>query len=176
MACGGGDPFRAGRAQDSPLLPDFCPQKYCAILSRPPRSFSKEALEAVAAHNWKGNVRELENFVQRLAGLATGKPLRRGGGGGGRKPEEGRGDPGNQPEYPAEKTALPLPPAPEKEVPVRGDRELRARSPSRKGGGAVFLPAIAISGITRQNGRGGIRAGASGVPAVLGGECRGCPA
>src|SRR4030067_2659801 len=77
MACGGGDPFRAGRAQDSPLLPDFCPQKYCAILSRPPRSFSKEALEAVAAHNWKGNVRELENFVQRLAVLATGKLLRR---------------------------------------------------------------------------------------------------
>jgi two-component system nitrogen regulation response regulator GlnG len=65
------------RREDIPLLADFFLQKYCAILSRPPRSFSKEALEVIAAHNWKGNVRELENFVQRLAVLATGKLLRR---------------------------------------------------------------------------------------------------
>jgi two-component system nitrogen regulation response regulator GlnG len=65
------------RREDIPLLADFFLQKYCAILSRPPRSFSKEALEAVASHNWKGNVRELENFVQRLAVLFPGKLLRR---------------------------------------------------------------------------------------------------
>ena len=65
------------RREDIPLLADFFLQKYCAILSRPPRSFSKEALEVVASHNWKGNVRELENFVQRLAVLSTGKLLRR---------------------------------------------------------------------------------------------------
>ena len=65
------------RREDIPLLADFFLQKYCAILSRPPRSFSKEALEAVASHNWKGNVRELENFVQRLAVLSPGKLLRR---------------------------------------------------------------------------------------------------
>ena len=41
------------------------------------RSFSKEALEVIAAHTWKGNVRELENFVQRLAVLSSGKLLRR---------------------------------------------------------------------------------------------------
>ncbi|MGA7104624.1 MAG: helix-turn-helix domain-containing protein, partial [Candidatus Deferrimicrobiaceae bacterium] len=39
--------------------------------------FSKEALEVITAHTWKGNVRELENFVQRLAVLSTGKLLRR---------------------------------------------------------------------------------------------------
>ncbi len=65
------------RREDIPLLADYFLQKYCAILSRPPRSFSKEALEVVASHNWKGNVRELENFVQRLAVLSTGKLLRR---------------------------------------------------------------------------------------------------
>ncbi|MGZ8431727.1 MAG: AAA-type ATPase lid domain-containing protein, partial [Candidatus Deferrimicrobiaceae bacterium] len=65
------------RREDIPLLADFFLQKYCAILSRPPRSFSKEALEVVASHNWKGNVRELENFVQRLAVLSPGKLLRR---------------------------------------------------------------------------------------------------
>ena len=31
----------------------------------------------MAAHHWKGNIRELENFVQRLAVLSTGKLLRR---------------------------------------------------------------------------------------------------
>jgi len=65
------------RREDIPLLADFFLQKYCTILSRPPRSFSKEALEVIAAHTWKGNVRELENFVQRLAVLSTGKLLRR---------------------------------------------------------------------------------------------------
>jgi two-component system nitrogen regulation response regulator GlnG len=65
------------RREDIPLLADFFLQKYCAILSRPPRSFSKEALEVMASHHWKGNVRELENFVQRLAVLSTGKLLRR---------------------------------------------------------------------------------------------------
>ncbi len=65
------------RREDIPLLADFFLQKYCAILSRPPRSFSKEALETIASHTWKGNVRELENFVQRLSVLSTGKLLRR---------------------------------------------------------------------------------------------------
>ncbi len=70
-------PPLAERREDIPLLADFFLQKYCSILSRPPKSFSKEALEAVAAHHWKGNVRELENFVQRLAVVSTGKLLRR---------------------------------------------------------------------------------------------------
>ncbi|MGB3400780.1 MAG: sigma 54-interacting transcriptional regulator, partial [Candidatus Deferrimicrobiaceae bacterium] len=65
------------RREDIPLLADFFLQKYCTILSRPLRSFSKEALEVITAHTWKGNVRELENFVQRLAVLSTGKLLRR---------------------------------------------------------------------------------------------------
>ncbi len=70
-------PALSERREDIPLLADFFLQKYCALLSRPPRSFSKEALEELAAHHWKGNVRELENFVQRLAVLSSGKLLRR---------------------------------------------------------------------------------------------------
>ena len=70
-------PSLSERREDIPLLADFFLRKYCAILSRPPRSFSKEALDVMAAHQWKGNVRELENFVQRLAVLSTGKLLRR---------------------------------------------------------------------------------------------------
>ena len=70
-------PALSERREDIPLLADFFLQKYCALLSRPPRSFSREALEELAAHSWKGNVRELENFVQRLAVLSSGKLLRR---------------------------------------------------------------------------------------------------
>ena len=70
-------PALSERREDIPLLADFFLQKYCTLLSRPPRSFSKEALEELAAHTWKGNVRELENFVQRLAVLSSGKLLRR---------------------------------------------------------------------------------------------------
>ncbi|MGE5190712.1 MAG: sigma-54-dependent transcriptional regulator [Gemmatimonadota bacterium] len=65
------------RREDVPLLADFFLQKYCTVLSRPLKSFSKEALEEMAAHPWKGNVRELENFVQRLAVLSQGKLVRR---------------------------------------------------------------------------------------------------
>lgn len=70
-------PSLSERREDIPLLADFFLQKYCAILSRPPRSFSREAIEAITAHPWKGNVRELENFVQRLTVLASGKLIRR---------------------------------------------------------------------------------------------------
>jgi two-component system nitrogen regulation response regulator GlnG len=70
-------PSLSERKEDIPLLADYFLRKYCAILSRPPRSFSRESLEAIAAQPWKGNVRELENFVQRLAVLSTGKLLRR---------------------------------------------------------------------------------------------------
>ncbi|HBO70409.1 MAG TPA: hypothetical protein DD658_09955, partial [Deltaproteobacteria bacterium] len=65
------------RREDIPLLADFFLQKYCSLLSRPPRSFSREALEEISSRPWKGNVRELENFVQRLAVLSTGKLLRK---------------------------------------------------------------------------------------------------
>jgi two-component system nitrogen regulation response regulator GlnG len=70
-------PSLSERKEDIPLLADYFLQKYCAVLSRPPRSFSREALEELAARPWKGNVRELENFVQRLAVLSAGKLLRR---------------------------------------------------------------------------------------------------
>jgi two-component system, NtrC family, nitrogen regulation response regulator GlnG len=70
-------PSLSERKEDIPLLADYFLQKYCAVLSRPHRSFSKESLEALSEHPWKGNVRELENFVQRLAVLSTGKLLRR---------------------------------------------------------------------------------------------------
>ncbi|MCL1927078.1 MAG: sigma-54 dependent transcriptional regulator [Syntrophorhabdaceae bacterium] len=69
-------PSLAERKEDIPLLADHFLRKYCRLLSRPLRSFSKEALEALSLHTWKGNIRELDNFVQRLAILSSGKLLR----------------------------------------------------------------------------------------------------
>ncbi len=65
------------RREDIPLLADFFLRKYGVLLGRPPRSFSKEAHEELCARPWKGTVRELENFVQRVAVLSTGKLIRR---------------------------------------------------------------------------------------------------
>jgi two-component system nitrogen regulation response regulator GlnG len=70
-------PSLAERREDIPLLADHFLQKYSALLSRPARSFSREALDELAARPWKGNVRELENFVQRLSVMSSGKLLRR---------------------------------------------------------------------------------------------------
>ncbi len=70
-------PSLAERKEDIPLLADYFLRKYCVLLARPMRSFSRESLEVLSGHPWKGNVRELENFVQRLAVLSTGKLLRR---------------------------------------------------------------------------------------------------
>jgi len=70
-------PSLAERKEDIPLLADHFLHKYCRLLSRPARSFSNEALEVLSSRTWKGNVRELDNFVQRLAVLSSGKLLRR---------------------------------------------------------------------------------------------------
>ena len=42
---------------------------------RPLRSFSTEALSALAAYNWPGNVRELENRVKRAVIMAEGQSI-----------------------------------------------------------------------------------------------------
>jgi two-component system nitrogen regulation response regulator GlnG len=70
-------PSLSERREDIPLLADFFLRKYCALLSRPSRSFSREALELLSSRPWKGNVRELENFVQRLAVLSSAPLIRR---------------------------------------------------------------------------------------------------
>lgn len=39
------------------------------------KSFSKEALEAMLAHNWPGNIRELKSFVERAALISDGDKI-----------------------------------------------------------------------------------------------------
>lgn len=47
-------------------------QAFSKELKKPPKKFSREALEAMRRHGWPGNVRELQNRVKRALVLADG--------------------------------------------------------------------------------------------------------
>ncbi len=63
------------RAQDIPLLVDYLLAKLCRKNNRPVRSVSREFLDALARHEWRGNVRELENVLERSLILCRGDML-----------------------------------------------------------------------------------------------------
>ncbi|HEX9743007.1 MAG TPA: sigma-54 dependent transcriptional regulator [Nitrospiraceae bacterium] len=53
------------RTEDIPLLAQHFLEKYAGAGGRPAPTISPEALKLMAAHEWKGNVRELENLIER---------------------------------------------------------------------------------------------------------------
>jgi DNA-binding NtrC family response regulator len=53
------------RREDIPPLVDYFIGKYCLELKKPIRHISKEALDLLTGYPWKGNVRELENCIER---------------------------------------------------------------------------------------------------------------
>lgn len=53
------------RLEDIPLLADYLLRKLGQKNSKPLRSVSREFLDALMRHEWKGNVRELENVLER---------------------------------------------------------------------------------------------------------------
>jgi two-component system NtrC family response regulator len=63
------------RAEDIPLLVDYLLAKLCRKNNRPVRSVSREFLDALARHEWRGNVRELENVLERSLILCRGDML-----------------------------------------------------------------------------------------------------
>jgi transcriptional regulator with PAS, ATPase and Fis domain len=54
------------RAEDVPLLIDALLARMSSTSSTPPLRFAPEVIEALRAYDWPGNVRQLENVVQRL--------------------------------------------------------------------------------------------------------------
>ena len=54
-----------------PLTRHFL-QKNCRAMQRPIMQLDKEALEALEAYPWNGNVRELENIIERIVALTEG--------------------------------------------------------------------------------------------------------
>lgn len=59
------------RKEDIIPLAEFFLKKFTALNNSPAKAFSKEALEKLLTNNWKGNVRELENTVERAVVLCT---------------------------------------------------------------------------------------------------------
>lgn len=66
-------PLRERREDVLPLAEHFL-ARHVAETGRPLR-LSKEALEALAAHAWPGNVREIENVIERAVVLARGEEI-----------------------------------------------------------------------------------------------------
>jgi DNA-binding NtrC family response regulator len=60
------------RKEDIPLLVENFMRVYCAANGIPPKRIDPEAMEVLEGNPWKGNVRELENLVQRLALMVHG--------------------------------------------------------------------------------------------------------
>jgi DNA-binding NtrC family response regulator len=59
------------RREDIPLLLDHFLRRFSEENHRPPRSFSPAALKLLMDYDWSGNVRELENVVERGVVLST---------------------------------------------------------------------------------------------------------
>ncbi len=57
------------RKEDIPLLLDYFMEKYCKELNKPVKGFSKEALKLLKEYVWPGNIRELQNLVERVVAL-----------------------------------------------------------------------------------------------------------
>ncbi|MSP62910.1 MAG: sigma-54-dependent Fis family transcriptional regulator [Myxococcales bacterium] len=64
------------RMEDLPLLAELFLVEKCADLGVPPKRFAPEALDLLAAHAFPGNVRELENLIERTAVLCDGDVVR----------------------------------------------------------------------------------------------------
>lgn len=60
------------RKEDIPLLADYFLKKYAATNNVKVKGFSKRAVAKLVSLKWEGNVRELENVVERAVVLCTG--------------------------------------------------------------------------------------------------------
>jgi len=58
-------PLLKDRTDDIPLLADHFLNKYRKEMNKRIKGFTDEAIRALISHNWKGEVRELENVIER---------------------------------------------------------------------------------------------------------------
>jgi len=68
-------PLRA-RAADIPLLVNYFVNKHARRMNKPISEIPKETMSALMAWPWPGNIRELENFLERAVILTPGAILR----------------------------------------------------------------------------------------------------
>jgi len=63
------------RKEDIPLLVEFFVKKFAAKMNKQAIAISAGTMEALIEWNWPGNIRELENFVERSVILTRGNTL-----------------------------------------------------------------------------------------------------
>jgi formate hydrogenlyase transcriptional activator len=64
------------RPEDVPPLVRYFVQKFSRRLNKSVAFVPADAMEALASYSWPGNIRELENFIERAVLLSPGKELR----------------------------------------------------------------------------------------------------
>jgi formate hydrogenlyase transcriptional activator len=63
------------RRDDIPLLVRYFVQQYARRMNRRITSIPTESMNALARYHWPGNIRELQNFIERAVILSTGSTL-----------------------------------------------------------------------------------------------------
>jgi DNA-binding NtrC family response regulator len=63
------------RKEDIPLLVEFFLQRYAEENDRPAMRVTPEALRALLTYSWPGNVREVENVIERAVVLSSGPEI-----------------------------------------------------------------------------------------------------
>lgn len=63
------------RPEDIPLLVRYFTQKYCRLMNKEIQTISAAAMKRLAAWSWPGNIRELENMIERSVILTRGPAL-----------------------------------------------------------------------------------------------------
>ena len=64
------------RVQDIPLLTEFFVEKFAARLNKPIDLIPDEVMAVLQAHDWPGNIRELQNLIERAVLFSPGSVLR----------------------------------------------------------------------------------------------------
>ncbi len=65
------------RHEDIPLLAKYFLKKICADMRRPQLEISQEAVRCMEAYSWPGNVREMENVIERAIALTDSEIIGR---------------------------------------------------------------------------------------------------
>jgi transcriptional regulator with GAF, ATPase, and Fis domain len=63
------------RAHDIPTLAKFFVDRFCRDENKRPLALTASAIEALMAHQWRGNVRELQNCIERAVILTEGDAI-----------------------------------------------------------------------------------------------------
>jgi DNA-binding NtrC family response regulator len=64
------------RIQDLPQLVDFFVARYNRTFGKTIKGFDDSALAVLKGHHWPGNIRELENLIERIVAVTEGETIR----------------------------------------------------------------------------------------------------